>query len=194
MKKETTLDKAPHTGGIARLVRPMATGEEDAVADVLTTAFDRDPLAQWFFPDAAIRQAAYRQLFEQATRELAPGALVDVTDTLDAAAIWNPPGHVPSWTPPPNTTPAAATLFAALEASMPPPPFWYLEFLGARTSGSGGGSALMRSRLANLSGPIAFWTANEANLDFYQRFGCTLAGRADAPGIRAWWLTHRYGV
>lgn len=170
------------------LVRPMADGEQRAVAAALADAFDRDPLAQWLYPDAGKRLAKHLGMFESAAQGVTPNVLIDVTDDLQAAAIWHPPGHPRNWDAPPDAAPAAAELFAALGATMPSQPFWYLEFLGARTAGSGGGSALMRHRLGLLSGPVVLWTANEANMGFYQRFGCAVVGRVGVAGATAWWL------
>ena len=117
-------------------------------------------------------------------------AIVDVTDDLDGAAIWYPPGHYPAPTSSESSVSVSGSsaLFESLEAARPPGEFWFLAFLGARTAGHGSGSALVRHRLALGSGPSALWTANESNVIFYGRFGYWTASRHEVPGACAFWL------
>jgi GNAT superfamily N-acetyltransferase len=125
------------------------------------------------------------------SRDIAsPEAVVDVTDDLDGVAIWYPPGRYPE--PGEDATPAAragsSALLEAIETARPPGRFWFLAFLGARTPGRGAGSALVRHRLARITGSSALWTGNEANLDFYARFGFRAESLHEAPGACAFWL------
>ncbi len=172
-------------------VRALRPGEEAAAVDVLVDAFERDPLGRWLFPDRDTRRDAHHGLFAELISAHIPGATVDVTEPLDAAAIWLPPGCGPDLDTPPATAPAAAELFALLKASKPTGDFWYLAFLAARTPGTGAGSALLHHRLDTLEGTVALWTGNEANVGFYTRFGFAARSRCDVPGASAWWMTQK---
>jgi hypothetical protein len=172
-----------------RTIRVMAAGEEPKVVATLVEAFDSDPFARWLFPDPDKRRDSHRFFFSGTLDERPPGAIVETTEDFAAAAIWYPPGGVPDLSPPPDSTAAVAAFFAEIAAATPSQPFWYLAFLGARRSGAGGGSSLLWHRLAAIRGKTALWTANEANLGFYGRFGFAPVSEHHADGASAWWLT-----
>ncbi len=172
----------------SRRIRPIAPGEQAEVAAVLTEAFHRDPLSERLHPDPDRRRASHLSFFSRLLGELQPDAIVDVTDECDAVAIWRPPGSALHISAGPEASPPVAALFAAVAAAAPPQPFWYLAFLAARRSGAGGGSALVSHRLAAISGPVALWTGNKANLPFYARFGFAPVSEHHAEGVSAWWL------
>ncbi len=174
------------------IIRSMLSGEEEAVAAVLVEAFDRDPLARWLYPDRDRRRSNLRKLFSNILLSPPIGAAIEVTANLDAAAIWFPPNSaIDSETP--DGTPEAEALFTLIGDATPAIPFWYLAFLGARNSGSGSGSALMRHRLKIIDGNIALWTGNEQNLQFYGKFGFKPISEHRVVGACAWWLVRITG-
>ena len=166
------------------------TGDDhpEAVA-TLVAAFDRDPLGYWLFPNDSVRHSNHTALFNEVLRAPKPGAVIDVTDTVDAVAIWYPPNTAQEWGAPPNANPQAAELFERIGQSCPPQPFWYLAFLGAHSSGTGAGSAILRHRLAQMDGQVALWTGNEKNLAFYARLGFEQKSKCTVDGAKAWWMT-----
>lgn len=166
----------------------MLPGEEEIVAAVLVEAFDRDPLAQWLYLDRDRRRSNLRKLFSSILLSPPIGAAIDVTVNLDAAAIWFPPNSALD-SDPSDAAPEAQALFALIEVAAPAFPFWYLAFLGAKTGGTGSGSALMKHRLNTIRGAIALWTGNEKNLQFYEKFGFKPISEHRVLGANAWWLT-----
>jgi hypothetical protein len=180
----------------AHTVRLIAPGEEAYAVSTLVEAFQRDPLAHWYFPDPSVRRASHRTLFDRLIRMPPRQALIEVTDDLEGVAVWHRPHdetlheEAPIDEPPLEWSAEAMALFAAIDAATPPQPFWYLAFVGTRTRGGGRGSALLRHRLAALGqASVALWTGNEANLAFYVRFGLSPRSRHDVSGASAWWLT-----
>ena len=170
------------------IVRTMLLGEEETVAAVLVEAFDRDPLAQWLYPDRDRRRSNLHKLFSNILLSPPLGAAIEVTANLDAVAIWLPPNSKLD-SEPPDTASEAQALFALIEEATPDIPFWYLAFIGVKTSGTGSGSALMQHRLNIIRGAIALWTGNEKNLRFYEKFGFKPISEHRVLGVNAWWLT-----
>ena len=178
-------------------VRAIRPGEEPAVAAALADAFQRDAFAIWLLPDPDERRAVLGGMFGGLVRGAPAGAILEVTDDLDAAALWLPPGTDVTSSPPPGSSAAVVDpfavndAFARVNAAIPPQPYWYLHFLGARTLGAGGGSALLRQRQRETDAaglPTALWTAAEVNLRFYAKNGYRVLERLDFDGASAWWL------
>lgn len=169
--------------------RSLASGARDAAIEALVEAFDRDPFARWLYPDGSVRREAHQDLFASAIAS--PDTVTEVTDDLDGAAIWYPPGRYPRHSEDAKYADPTSSfsLFESIEMARPPGDFWFLAFLGARTTGRGAGSTLVRHRPALAEGSSALWTANEANLTFYERFGYRTRSRHEVPGARAFWLT-----
>jgi len=169
-------------------VRSLRPGEEPAAAVALCDAFDRDLLARWIYPEARRRRDRMGSMFTELVTDPPPGAVIDVTDDLDAVAIWQPPGSDVHRPPPPDTAEDVVRLFGAVGTAMPAQPFGYLMFLGSRTPGVGNGSALLRHRLALVEGPTALWTGSPANVAFYESHRFRVLSRHDAVGASAWWM------
>ena len=170
------------------VVREMKPGEEGAVVEILVSAFDADPLARWMFPDFAVRTETHRIIFGNAVR--APGAHVEVTDNLTAAAVWiNAPNDAGEQNEPPPISTEAKKLFSLIDVAAPMPPCWILSFLGASSRGTGAGSALLNHRHSVITGKSALWTGNEKNLKFYERFGYKVVSKHEVDGAAAWWLS-----
>jgi hypothetical protein len=166
----------------------MRGSEAGAALATLVQAFARDPLAQWLHPDAEARRAAHTALFTPLLHQPHADALIEVTEDVSAVALWYRPGHVSKANPPEDAAAPAALFFAAIHDAAPREPHWYLAFLAARAPGGGGGSALLRHRLARAGGPVALWTGNPANRAFYARFGLVAGPPVSAGGATGWWL------
>ena len=169
-------------------VRDAEPEDTTAIVDILVDAFQRDPLAFWLYPDPEIRRAQHREMFAGLMQKRPEGAMVHVTIDLGAAAIWLPPSTKPNWNGQPDVRADVNELFAQIEAAAPDFPVWYLAFLGARRSGAGGGTALLRNILDRVDGPVALWTGNPANVAFYGRFGFREVSRHSVGRACASWL------
>lgn len=167
-------------------VRSLREGEQQAAAGTLRDAFARGTLSQWISPDESERRAGLEAMFTDLLTHLPAGTVVDVTDALDAVAIWQPPGGEVHSPPPPRARPEVADMFGRINAATPPQPFWYLMFLGARTAGTGSGTALMQHRADHR--PAALWTDCEENVAFYARHDFRPLSREDSDGVSTWWL------
>ncbi len=174
----------------SRLTQPrsMRGSEADDAVATLVQAFARDPLAQWLHPDPEARRAAHIALFTPLLHQPHADALIEVAGDVSAVALWYRPGHVAVARAPEDAAAPAGMFFAAISAAAPREPHWYLAFLGARVAGGGGGSALLRHRLARAGGPVALWTGNPANRAFYARFGLAAGPPVSAGGATGWWL------
>jgi len=169
-------------------IRGARADEHPLLVSVLVEAFQTDPLAVWLYPDPVERRRNHHDLFAQALAEPGNGAFIEMSAGCSAVAIWRLAELRPDSHPPAGARHEADDFFARIADAAPAAPYWNLIFLGATVRGAGLGSALMRHRLTQLSGSVALWTANEANLKFYQRFGFEVADKVDGPGISAWWL------
>jgi GNAT superfamily N-acetyltransferase len=169
-------------------IRAARVDDHPLLASVLVEAFETDPLAIWLYPDPVERRHNHRDLFAQALAERGNDSHIDMSPACDAVSIWRTADGRPDSRPPAGARREAGEFFDRIANAAPGSPYSNLMFLGATVRGAGLGSALMRHRLARLSGGVALWTANESNLKFYQRFGFKVANRVDGPGISAWWL------
>lgn len=167
-------------------MRDLRDSDQQEAAHTLRDAFARSTFSQWIHPVEAERLAALERMFGHVLSHLPPGAEVDVTDGLGAVAIWLPPGSDVHNTPPPGARPAVLEVFSRINATTPAQPFWYLQFLGAKVPGAGGGTALMEHR-AELR-PAALWTDSEANVRFYGRYGFRPVRREEPDGVSFSWL------
>lgn len=167
-------------------MRSLRGGEQQAAADALREAFTRGTFSRWIHSDEVTRAAGLAAMFTDVLANLPPGAQVDVTGDVDAIAIWQPPGSDVRSSPPPDARPAVVEMFSRLNAATPGQPFWYLMFLGARTAGAGGGTALMQHR-ADLR-PAALWTDSEQNVAFYERHGFRPLSCEEGDGVKIYWL------
>ena len=173
-------------------IRASVITDRDAIVETLVTAFTTDPLEQSLFPDPTECREQHRDLFSSIINKSESQLVVDVTATLDGCAIWYPPEVDPDFSPPPSSRQEVVDFFHSIEASAPSGErFWYLAFIGARSKYGGIGSALLKSRLAQIKGLVAFWTGNEANIEFYRRFGFQVFSHCEVNGLNSWWLTKR---
>jgi ribosomal protein S18 acetylase RimI-like enzyme len=165
--------------------------------DILSDAFSRDPIFDWFLRADAKREAARRRFFEFVLGEMAfADGEVSLAGEAEAAAVWIPaPGPRPS--PLVQELQALPLLLsvtgwgrfgrlnalrAAMDAHHLKRPHAYLWFLGVRSDrqGKGLGSRLLDETLAPIdtAGVTAFLeTAVERNVALYQSRGFRVTGR-----------------
>lgn len=167
------------------------------VLDIITLAFDRDPVARFFFSTPEVYLHWWpRWVMAIGKNGFAAGG-VEATEDFCAGAIWLPPGVE---TDPadvealdmPEGDPEEDALIAALQAAMadyhPSEPHWYLWTLGADPSvqGQGYGALLLEHRLAEIDerGEPAYLEASSPGLvPFYKRFGFEQIGLIDVDPV-----------
>ncbi|WP_327141532.1 GNAT family N-acetyltransferase [Nocardia sp. NBC_01327] len=177
---------------MAVVVRAAGTGDIDAIAGVLATAFDDDPYVGWLLPNSESRVARATQMFIALTRyHLLHGRVdvaVDAAGTVQGATLWTPPGR---WR---HTLRAQLSMMPGLLRAFgpripwlgladrrkqrvhPSEPHWYLQAIGTSPGvrGLGYGRSLLQSRLAPCDhdgASVYLETSNPGNLGYYERFG-----------------------
>jgi GNAT superfamily N-acetyltransferase len=172
--------------------RQATAADAPAIARTLRAAFDHDPFWTWLIGDragacvGAITGSGAARHPEQFT----------VTDDLQAAAWWHPPGEWRLTFPEilrllPDVLPTARLgairllrMSALVERQHPPEPAAYLGYLGAApaSQGQGRGAAALAPALAVCDAfgwPAFLESSNPRNLPFYRR-----QGFVDRPALR----------
>lgn len=192
----------------AAVSRPATRAEFRQVGDCLGRAFYDDPLAEFFFPDAATRPQRFSAFVQFVMQTLSPHSRFVTCDSIPGAALW----HAPS---PPKMgvleTVAAATRMIwvarssfgriasmgdATEPYHPREPHWYLAVLGTEPTqqGRGIGSELVRETLeeCDRTGTLAYLeSSKEQNIPFYERHGFRVSGELRPPGGPTLWAMTR---
>jgi GNAT superfamily N-acetyltransferase len=192
-------------------VRVASSGDIPAITETISLAFHDDPTWSWAFPDETRRQAQFaiwwRLLIEGAMRFEDPA--VFVTEKVEAAAIWLPPGEGELTAADLERVPGIARelvgdsasdfmeLLEGFEAVQPAdPPHYYLSLLGVHDDhrGRGIGMALLEENLARFdreSVPTYLESSNAANDHRYEGLGYSRIGEFrtpdDAVTIAAYW-------
>jgi GNAT superfamily N-acetyltransferase len=192
-------------------VRAATPADVAAITETISLAFHEDPTWSWAFPDAARRQDQYavwwRLLIEEAMRFENPA--VFVTERVEAAAIWLPPGESELSSEAAARLPgivrelvgdhadAFAELLDGFEAVQPAdPPHYYLSLLGVHDDhrGTGIGMGLLRENIARFDRegiPTYLESSNPANDHRYEGLGYRKVGEFNTPDdsakITAYW-------
>jgi ribosomal protein S18 acetylase RimI-like enzyme len=188
-------------------IRRATAADGPALARTLARAFLDDPVAMWACASERLRPAMLERFQGTRTRQLLAHEEVWTTASLDAAALWAPPG---AW----KTTaredlelvrcvltprllhrlPLVVAGLLELERRHPRerPPHWYLAVLGTDPSaqGQGLGSALLQSMLTRCDedGVGAYLeSSKERNIDFYARHGFRVVGEINLPRGPTMW-------
>jgi ribosomal protein S18 acetylase RimI-like enzyme len=186
----STSDDARQSRTTHTAVRTARAADARALTTVLVRAFAADPLISWAVRPDDRRAVAYWRLFDLFVRQLSlPYGHVYTTSTLDAAALWIPPGcwhqgtldqvrQLPDWLAVVGPK-RIRQVFGGLNALLskhPREPHYYLPFLGVDpgAQGQGIGSALLQPVLAwcdTLRLGVYLENTNVRNLVFYERLG-----------------------
>jgi ribosomal protein S18 acetylase RimI-like enzyme len=193
------------------LIRKAGAADVPALIEVLSAAFDTDPVMNWFIRQDGRRDAAFRRFFDLAlTRLTLPHGEVYTTEDQRAAACWTPPGSCGASLSGQILLLAeyfricgrdrflkVTRAFAPLQMRHPHRPHFYLFFLGVLPAcqGLGLGSALLRSMLERCDAegiPAYLENSNQRNLPLYRRHGFEVRERFQlAPDGPPLWLMWR---
>jgi ribosomal protein S18 acetylase RimI-like enzyme len=193
-------------------VRVAVKGDTEALAQMMARAFHDDPVMTHFLPHQDERAKRVPHIFRTFFRLAQPFGACFVTDGIEAASIWRPPGkwqfalvdYVTSM-------PALLAAFGAnvfrvmaaiehVEKHHPKEPHWYLQAIGTEPDrqGKGFGSLVMREQLQKIDAerlPAYLESSKEKNIPIYQSFGFELTGEVRIPsGPPVWsmWRKARY--
>jgi GNAT superfamily N-acetyltransferase len=199
------LEKA--VGDVVRAAAPDVA----ALSDVLTRAFDDDPLSLYLFGGSRQRAAGLHRFFTIQMRHtyLRHGEVWTTADR-SGAALWAPPTmprpgamdllrilpvlpYMSIWG---RKTSDVLRLLAAYERARPRQAHWYLGTLGTDPDrqGRGVGSSLLRVVLDRLDqeGVPAYLESSKArNIPSYGRHGFEVTGEIRTPGGPTLWLMWR---
>lgn len=182
--------------------RPRVARAADVatVVEVITLAFNRDPVWGWVFPDDEQRAEQHRAFWRPFVEGALPHEWVWMTSDGSAVALWLPPGCPEV---PPEAEPGIEAMLIELlgtaqaavvtetfdrfaEAHPPGPPHYYLSLLGTHPAhrGRGVGMALIAANLAALDAagmPVYLESTNPGNDERYRRAGFEQIGEFDLP-------------
>jgi GNAT superfamily N-acetyltransferase len=172
----------------------------DDVGDVtgtLAEGFLGGDLASWLIPDRQTRRVVYAEYFMMFAEFFLQHGQVDVTEDLDAVALWWPVGSkleldIPDYDDRlAKITGSAVGRFILLDMAMHTHhpqyrPHHYLAFLAVQPDrqGEGMGTALLRYRLAQLDqqgAPAYVEATGIRNKALYERFGFRLRYPIEIP-------------
>jgi GNAT superfamily N-acetyltransferase len=196
---------------IGERVRVATPGDVPAITETISLAFHEDPTWSWAFPDDQRRQAQYaiwwRLLIEGAMRFEHPA--VFVTEGIEAAAVWLPPGESEFSAEDEERLPgvvrelvgersdAFMELLEGFERVQPDdPPHYYLSLLGVHDEhrGRGIGMGLLEENLARFDRegvPTYLESSNAINNPRYENVGYRKVGEFNTPDdsatITAYW-------
>jgi GNAT superfamily N-acetyltransferase len=193
------------------VIRKARANDRAAVIDVLTRAFETDPIIRFQFQDNAtysVRAAAFFGHYFDVRIE---GGEIFVADDIDGVALWSPPGGnrlgadavAHDWAL--HVVPVLASGELArydafkheLDAMTPSEPHWYLGLLGTRPDRQRRGVArgLLEPMLARADDehlPVFLETGARGNIAFYERFGFEQIAEQSVPdGPVVWGLLRR---
>jgi ribosomal protein S18 acetylase RimI-like enzyme len=187
--------------------RAALLGDAAALTTTMANAFRDDPFVSYLIPDRERHIRKLPDMFGLLFTLGRPFGGVDVTDNVEAAAIWRPPNtwHIPLHQYLTNG-PRLLGIFGPyafralqsmdrLEKRHPREPHWYLQAIGTDPSfqGKGFGGILLRHRLAMIDAaglPAYLEASKESNVPLYRHFGFAVTGEIkmpDGPTLYAMW-------
>ena len=188
----------------------LSPGRLSDAAEVLTLAFQHDPISCYVFPEEARRGRVLRWMFHCHLRYGLRYGQVYTTAEVDGVAIWLPPGQTTQtlWRllrtgtmPVPlrfgwsacRRSLAFLGIITTWHRDYTPDAHWYLFYVGVtpEQQGRGIGSALLHPVLARADAaalPCYLETGVARNLGFYERHGFQVVAEGMLPqgGPRLW--------
>lgn len=168
------------------------------VAAAMAQAFLDDPFISYLLPGRDSRNRKLPKLFGLLFKLGHPFGAVNITDDVEAAAIWKPPGtwHMPIRHYLTNG-PRFLEIFGTgalrafvsmdrIERRHPHEPHWCLQAIGTAPDfqGKGYGGVLLRHRLAQIDAhglPAYLEVSKESNVPLYASFGFVQTGEIKMP-------------
>jgi GNAT superfamily N-acetyltransferase len=202
-----TMTRSTPTTQTTPTVLPATVADLRDLGHIIARAFQEDPVMCWITPDPERRAAIAPALFELYAEVFVPLGETYITEQLDGAALWAPPGQQPVGE---DDIEAFAQrvaelagedaerifeLEAAFDAHAPSTPHFHLQLVGTlpERQGQGIGSALMEGVLARCDRdgvPAYLEATSEQNRRLYERHGFVATGSiipAGGPTITAMW-------
>ena len=192
-----SVEPSPEPG---RRSQARSAGPDDAatLSATMARAFQDDPFVSYLVPDDVRRRRKLPDMFGLLFKLGRPFGGCDVTERVEAAAIWRPPGtwHIPFHHYLTNG-PRLLGIFGRnalralrsmdrLEKRHPREPHWYLQAIGTDPpfQGKGHGGVLLRYRLAKIDAaglPAYLEASKESNVPLYANFGFAVTGEISMP-------------
>jgi ribosomal protein S18 acetylase RimI-like enzyme len=171
---------------------PVGQTARRQTLDVLTRAFQEDPVERWLYPDDSDYLTFFPEfLMAFGGRAFAAGTVYALAD-FSAVAMLLPPGvdadgdaivSVLTRTVPPEKHEDTFAVLEQMDAAHPTYAHWYLPWLGVDTGhrARGLGSRLLTACLEMVDSarlPAYLETPNPRNVSFYERHGFEVQGEA----------------
>ncbi len=184
-------------------VRAATRGDRADVVRVMASAFDDDPVTRWLVPVGRSLAPLFRAHVRTGNAAQQHIDLALLEGEPVGAAVWHEPGYrVPTWRQLASIPWYAvalgrhlqrgATLEGLMHRARPQAELWYLAGVGAVHRGEGIGSALLRHRLDQITGPAYLESSKRENLALYERFGFELRESLQLPdGPELWPMLRR---
>lgn len=192
-------------------VRSASHADALALSATMARAFRDDPFVSYLVPDRERRVRKLPDMFGLLFALGRPFGAIDVTERVEAAAIWRPPNtwHIPFHQYLTNG-PKLLGIFGAhafralqamdrLEKRHPHESHWYLQAIGTDPpcQGKGFGGILLRHRLAIVDAarsPAYLEASKASNVPLYENFGFAVTGEIkmpDGPTLYPMWRAAR---
>jgi ribosomal protein S18 acetylase RimI-like enzyme len=197
---------------VAKMREParLMSSQRDQASEVLTRAFQDDPMYAEIIPDIAERVRSLRWLWRAVVKCCLLYGQVHTTPAVEGAACWLPPGstNITFWRSLRAGMALAVMRFPReaqrrlldiightdeLHKRLMGRPHWYLMALGVDPpfQGHGIGGRLLRPVLVRSDEdglPCYLETQTERNVEFYQRRGFDVVSEGEVPGysLRIW--------
>jgi GNAT superfamily N-acetyltransferase len=182
-------------------VRTATSRDRADVVRVMAEAFDDDPVTRWLVPAGRSLAPLFRAHIRTADASAQHIDLALLDGEPVGAAVWQQPGYrVSTWRQVAAIPVYAralgrhlgrgATVESVMHRARPHEEFWYLAGVGAVRRGEGIGSALLRHRLDQVTGPAYLESSKQENLALYERFGfeqCEPIRVPDGPELWPMW-------
>jgi ribosomal protein S18 acetylase RimI-like enzyme len=178
--------------------RPAISADAKALGQSMARAFYDDPFVSYLVQGEGARKRHLARLFRLLFQLGKRYNSCDVTDGVEAAALWRPPNawHVPYWQYVTNGatflrvfgagTMRVIAAMDQLERVHPQKPHWYLQSIGTDPAfqGKGYGGVLLRYRLERVDAarlPAYLESSKESNIPIYRSFGFEVTGEIRLP-------------